>query len=121
MASRSAWMSLRAVAVLERWMRRPLRAARDPDMKILFCCMGNICRSPTAEGVVRMMAELAGYPRKKRSFLGRLAGFMFKRRFSYLNPDQYNGASLLGLRGIVVKSHGGADAVASLACCQAQQ
>lgn len=26
-----------------------------------------------------------------------------------LNPDQYNGASLLGLRGIVVKSHGRAD------------
>ncbi|MGD9293169.1 MAG: low molecular weight phosphotyrosine protein phosphatase, partial [Gammaproteobacteria bacterium] len=22
-------------------------------MKILFVCMGNICRSPTAEGVVR--------------------------------------------------------------------
>ncbi len=27
-----------------------------------------------------------------------------------LNPDKYNGASLLGLRGIVIKSHGGADA-----------
>ncbi len=26
-----------------------------------------------------------------------------------LNPDQYNGASLLGLRGIVIKSHGSAD------------
>jgi glycerol-3-phosphate acyltransferase PlsX len=25
------------------------------------------------------------------------------------NPGQYNGASLLGLRGIVIKSHGGAD------------
>ena len=41
-------------------MRRPLRAARDPDMKILFCCMGNICRSPTAEGVVRARLEAAG-------------------------------------------------------------
>ena len=26
-----------------------------------------------------------------------------------MNPDQYNGASLLGLRAIVVKSHGNAD------------
>src|SRR5262245_14200252 len=29
-----------------------------PDQKvvrILFCCMGNICRSPTAEGVVRQL------------------------------------------------------------------
>jgi len=31
------------------------------------------------------------------------------KRFSHLNPDQYNGASLLGLRGIVIKSHGGAN------------
>jgi phosphate acyltransferase len=70
--------------------------------------VGNVALK-TAEGVVRMMGQLAGYPRKKRSFLGLIAGFMLKRRFSYLNPDQYNGASLLGLRGIVVKSHGRAE------------
>lgn len=29
-----------------------------------------------------------------------------------LNPSRYNGASLLGLRGLVIKSHGGADAYA---------
>jgi glycerol-3-phosphate acyltransferase PlsX len=29
-----------------------------------------------------------------------------------VDPRHYNGASLLGLRGIVVKSHGGADVVA---------
>ena len=28
--------------------------------KVLFVCMGNICRSPTAEGVFRHHAELAG-------------------------------------------------------------
>lgn len=28
--------------------------------RILFICMGNICRSPTAEGVVRGLAERAG-------------------------------------------------------------
>ena len=33
----------------------------------------------------------------------------FKRR---LDPRLYNGASFLGLRGIVVKSHGGADEIA---------
>jgi glycerol-3-phosphate acyltransferase PlsX len=33
----------------------------------------------------------------------------FKRR---MDPRRYNGASLLGLRGIVVKSHGGADSFA---------
>ena len=33
----------------------------------------------------------------------------FKRR---IDPRRYNGATLLGLKGIVVKSHGGADALA---------
>lgn len=28
--------------------------------RILFVCMGNICRSPTAEGVTRALAERAG-------------------------------------------------------------
>jgi glycerol-3-phosphate acyltransferase PlsX len=32
----------------------------------------------------------------------------FKKR---IDPRRYNGASLLGLRGIVVKSHGSADAM----------
>ncbi len=26
-----------------------------------------------------------------------------------INPDRYNGASLVGLRSVVIKSHGGAD------------
>ena len=30
----------------------------------------------------------------------------------HIDPRSYNGASLLGLRGIVIKSHGGADAFA---------
>jgi phosphate acyltransferase len=29
-----------------------------------------------------------------------------------MDPRRYNGASLLGLRGIVIKSHGGADEIA---------
>ncbi|MGN5220879.1 phosphate acyltransferase PlsX [Aeromonas veronii] len=80
----------------------------DSDVIVCDGFVGNVALK-TAEGVVRMMAQLAGYPRKKCTFLGRIAGFMFKWRFSYLNPDQYNGASLLGLRGIVVKSHGRAE------------
>lgn len=30
-------------------------------MKLLFCCMGNICRSPMAEGLFRHLAEDAGF------------------------------------------------------------
>ena len=33
---------------------------------VLFVCMGNICRSPTAEGVFRAVAERAGYARRLR-------------------------------------------------------
>jgi len=29
-------------------------------MRVLFVCMGNICRSPTAEGVMRTLVERAG-------------------------------------------------------------
>lgn len=31
------------------------------------------------------------------------------KRFGDMNPDQYNGATLLGLKGIVIKSHGAAN------------
>lgn len=33
-----------------------------------------------------------------------------RKSWQWLNPDQYNGASLLGLRGVVIKSHGNASA-----------
>lgn len=37
---------------------------------------------------------------------GRLVMPVLKRIFQKLNPEQYNGASFLGLQGVVVKSHG---------------
>ncbi|MFM5464019.1 phosphate acyltransferase PlsX [Aeromonas simiae] len=70
--------------------------------------VGNVALK-TAEGVARMMADAVGMGGRKRTFIGRIASFLLKQRFSNLNPDQYNGASLLGLRGIVVKSHGSAN------------
>lgn len=33
---------------------------QEPKISILFVCMGNICRSPTAEGVFRFVVEEAG-------------------------------------------------------------
>lgn len=33
-------------------------------VKVLFCCMGNICRSPTAEGVFRRLVRDAGLERE---------------------------------------------------------
>ena len=44
--------------------------------------------------------------------LGTLLSPFLKTQFRHLHPDRYNGASLIGLNGIVVKSHGSANEVA---------
>jgi len=41
-------------------MMRVFRRAAEPDAAVLFVCLGNICRSPTAEGVFRTAVERAG-------------------------------------------------------------
>lgn len=76
--------------------------------------VGNVALKAT-EGVAKMIAEYL-YAEFKRSLPARLLGLLvlpilksFKRR---IDPRRYNGASLIGLQGIVVKSHGGADRVA---------
>jgi glycerol-3-phosphate acyltransferase PlsX len=52
----------------------------------------------------------------KRNIFTMLAGLValpvLKALRKRIDPRVYNGASLLGLRGIVIKSHGGADAFA---------
>ncbi|EMH4161456.1 phosphate acyltransferase PlsX [Pluralibacter gergoviae] len=69
----------------------------------------------TMEGVVRMFLSLLktqGEGKKRSWWLKILKRWLQKglmRRFSHLNPDQYNGACLLGLRGTVIKSHGAAN------------
>ena len=51
-----------------------------------------------------------------RNIFTRIAGLLampvFRAFQDKIDPRRYNGASLLGLRGIVIKSHGGADALA---------
>jgi glycerol-3-phosphate acyltransferase PlsX len=68
----------------------------------------------TMEGVVRMFLSLLksqgeGKKGLVADFIEALVTKSLTRRFSHLNPDQYNGACLLGLRGIVIKSHGAAN------------
>ena len=84
------------------------------DIVVCDGFVGNVALK-TSEGLARMMAT---YLREEfsRGPFSRLAGLMalpvlnaFKRR---VDPRRYNGASLLGLRGIVIKSHGSADALA---------
>jgi glycerol-3-phosphate acyltransferase PlsX len=76
--------------------------------------VGNISLK-TIEGVAKLIADFL-LQEFKRNWFTRLIGLLalpalvrFKRR---VDPRRYNGASLLGLQGIVVKSHGSADKVA---------
>jgi glycerol-3-phosphate acyltransferase PlsX len=73
--------------------------------------VGNIALK-ASEGVAALMSQHAKNTFQK-SFYGKLAALVtmpvlrdIRRK---LDPRRYNGASLLGLRGIVVKSHGSAD------------
>ena len=83
---------------------------------VLVCdgFVGNVTLK-TMEGVVRMFLSLlkSQGEGKKRAWwmtlLGRVLKKRLAKRFGHLNPDQYNGACLLGLRGSVIKSHGGAN------------
>lgn len=84
------------------------------DVVVCDGFVGNVALK-TSEGLAQM---LAAFLREEfgRNALTRLAGLValpvikaFKNR---VDPRRYNGASLLGLSGIVVKSHGSADAFA---------
>src|SRR3954469_6840186 len=44
----------------ERSLRSDSPGRRKQNMRILFVCMGNICRSPTAEGVMRSLVREQG-------------------------------------------------------------
>ncbi len=86
----------------------------DLDLVVCDGFVGNVALK-TSEGVAKMVTQhlKEGFTRSWYTKLAAFAGLtvlkQFKRTF---DPRRYNGASLLGLRGIVIKSHGGADAMA---------
>lgn len=82
---------------------------------VLVCdgFVGNVTLK-TLEGVVRVFISLLKSSNStNKSWIVSLLGRWFQKRaakrFGYLNPDQYNGACLLGLRNTVIKSHGAAN------------
>ena len=84
------------------------------DVVVCDGFVGNVALK-SSEGVARMIGH---YMKREfsRNLLTRLAALVAApvlRSFrTKIDPRHYNGASLLGLRGIVVKSHGGADELA---------
>jgi phosphate acyltransferase len=86
----------------------------DFDVVVSDGFVGNVAIK-TMEGV----AALIGLFLKEefsRNILGKLQGLAANTALTAirarLDPRRYNGASLLGLNGVVLKSHGGADQVA---------
>ncbi len=88
-------------------------AAGTVDVVVTDGFTGNIALK-TAEGTAKL---LAGYVRDavKSSFLAKIGMLFALPALLHLrhraDPRKHNGAMLVGLRGMCVKSHGGADAV----------
>jgi glycerol-3-phosphate acyltransferase PlsX len=84
------------------------------DVVVADGFVGNISLK-SSEGVAKMIRHFLKESFRK-NLLTKLAGLValpvlkaFARR---IDPRRYNGASLLGLNGVVIKSHGGADQLA---------
>jgi glycerol-3-phosphate acyltransferase PlsX len=86
----------------------------DADVVVCDGFVGNVALK-TSEGVVHMIRHFLRQS-FSRNWLTKLAGLIaspvLKHFRSELDPRAYNGANLIGLQGIVIKSHGGADAFA---------
>jgi phosphate acyltransferase len=86
----------------------------DVDVVVSDGFVGNVSLK-SSEGVAKFVRHTLS-AQFKRNLFTRLAGLaalpILKAFRRTMDPRRYNGASLLGLRGIVIKSHGGADALA---------
>jgi glycerol-3-phosphate acyltransferase PlsX len=84
------------------------------DVVVCDGFVGNVMLK-ASEGIVQMLYEFlkAEFTRNPLTRLSALVAYpvlmAFKRR---IDPRRYNGATLVGLKGVVVKSHGGADVLA---------
>lgn len=82
----------------------------DADVVICDGFVGNVALK-TTEGVAVFIKKILK-EEFHRSWLTKLAGLIsapiLKAVAKRIDPDRYNGATLLGLQGIVIKSHGGA-------------
>lgn len=82
----------------------------DADVVVCDGFVGNIALK-SSEGVAKMMAAMIK-AQINRNWLTKLLGLLaypiWKGLMQEMDPGRYNGASLVGLTGIVVKSHGSA-------------
>jgi glycerol-3-phosphate acyltransferase PlsX len=84
------------------------------DIVVCDGFVGNVLLK-TSEGLASMLSDFIRqeFTRSPLTKLAALAALPVLRRFKQrVDPRGYNGAALLGLRGLVFKSHGSADAFA---------
>ncbi len=87
------------------------------DVVVCDGFVGNIALK-TGEGVAGLLIELLEQA-FARNLYGRFVGWLARpilgRVLKLMDPSRHNGASLLGLQGVVIKSHGNANERAMLA------
>ena len=90
---------------------------------VLVCdgFVGNVTLK-TVEGLIKIFLSSTQLMSKGNSIFAKLAGHWVQKKmanyFGHLNPSHYNGACLLGLQSIVIKSHGGANQNSFLAAIE---
>lgn len=83
----------------------------DADIVVCDGFVGNVALK-TTEGVAKFIGRLikrAFYQNIFTKITGLIAKPALKALVKWIDPDRYNGACLIGLKGIVIKSHGGAN------------
>lgn len=87
-------------------------AAGTTDVIVMDGFTGNVALK-TGEGALKLAGDLLRQI-FRGSLMGKLAYLLarpgLERMREWLDPRRYNGAVMLGLNGVVVKSHGGTDA-----------
>jgi glycerol-3-phosphate acyltransferase PlsX len=103
---------LRAAATVLKGARLPMQFLGFVDVVVTDGFSGNIALK-TAEGTSRLVTGLLGNAFRS-SIWGKLGYFIARGALeslrAHLDPNAHNGAVFLGLNGIVVKSHGSANA-----------
>jgi glycerol-3-phosphate acyltransferase PlsX len=93
----------------------------DVDLVVCDGFVGNVALK-VSEGLAKLLMSMLKETFSKNwisQCIGLLALPVLKRLKTRMDPARYNGASLLGLNGIVIKSHGGANQFAFLNALEA--
>jgi len=83
----------------------------EADIVVCDGFVGNVALK-TTEGVAKLIGQLikkAFYQNIFTRVAGLIAMPVLKILTKWIDPDRYNGACFIGLQGIVIKSHGGAN------------